>query len=159
MQQITIESIEQAIKIVDDFSDEEYLSTLQLLSDAQPNLTDFVSDSPNYYNNDDLDSYILYYILVIYKSFQIQNISCDIVTEERIVEQSENINKLLDSFFSTENIEILEEYIGQSNLIHFMLSELSTPDDDGTEIDLDTASQLFVTIIYFIFHLSSAIKS
>jgi len=159
MRQISLETIEKAVKTIDNFNDDEYLSAIKLISEQQPDLTSYMLGASEAYNNEDLEDYILYYILVIYKAFEIQNLSLNIITDKTIDEHQAELDDIIASFISTDEIDVLEEYVGQSNLIYFILSELSTPDDDGAEIDSETAGHLFVTIIPFIYYLSNAIKS
>jgi hypothetical protein len=52
---------------------------------------------------------------------------------------------VLETYFEEENLELLEEYTGQPDLVHFMLVEISTADDDGTTLEDETGVQLFIS--------------
>jgi hypothetical protein len=62
----------------------------------------------------------------------------------------EEFLSILESYFEDENLELLEEYTGQADLVHFMLVEISTPDEDGTTLDDETGVQLFISMMALI---------
>ena len=51
---------------------------------------------------------------------------------------------MLDQYFEDENEEILESFCDQPELAQFMAMEVSTEDEDGTDMTEDTATQLFI---------------
>jgi hypothetical protein len=62
----------------------------------------------------------------------------------------EEFLSVLESYFEDENLELLEEYTGQPDLVHFMLVEISTPDEDGTTLEDETGVQLFISMMALI---------
>jgi hypothetical protein len=57
---------------------------------------------------------------------------------------------MLDQYFEDENEEILESFCDQPELAQFMAMEVSTEDEDGTDMSEDTATQLFIVSLAMI---------
>ncbi|NDA98989.1 MAG: hypothetical protein EBY31_07295 [Flavobacteriia bacterium] len=57
---------------------------------------------------------------------------------------------MLDQYFEDENEEILESFCDQPELAQFMAMEVSTEDEDGTDMSEDTATQLFIVCLAMI---------
>jgi hypothetical protein len=57
---------------------------------------------------------------------------------------------MLDQYFDEENEEILESFCDQPELAQFMAMEVSTEDEDGTDMSEDTATQLFIVSLAMI---------
>jgi hypothetical protein len=57
---------------------------------------------------------------------------------------------MLDQYFEEENEEILESFCDQPELAQFMAMEVSTEDEDGTDMSEDTATQLFIVSLAMI---------
>ena len=53
----------------------------------------------------------------------------------------------------------MAEFCDQPELIQFMAMEVSTPDVDGTELDDETATQLFIVTSALIGLMGRAIKA
>ena len=71
----------------------------------------------------------------------------------------ENIREFMKKqVFSTKE-EILEDFCDQPELARFISIELSEPDDDGTELDDETATQLFIVMIAFTTLLSRSAQA
>jgi hypothetical protein len=95
---------------------------------------------------------------LIIEAFQQEGIELNEVKEEEVDEFEEPFFQALDGYFQTENIETLEEFVGQSVLVQFMTIEISTPDEDGTALDDETATQLFIVTLAVIYLLTNSIK-
>jgi hypothetical protein len=57
---------------------------------------------------------------------------------------------ILETYFEDDNLDLLEEYTGQADFVHFILVEISTPDEDGTTLDEETGVQLFISMMALI---------
>ena len=57
---------------------------------------------------------------------------------------------MLDIYFENDDEEILESFCDQPELAQFMAMEISTEDTDGTSLDDETATQLFIVSIAMI---------
>ena len=65
---------------------------------------------------------------------------------------------MLDEYFENEDEEIIDSFADQPNLSKFLAIEVSTEDDDGTSLDDETASQLFIITLSITVLLNNAIS-
>jgi hypothetical protein len=65
---------------------------------------------------------------------------------------------MLDSYFSSDNEELIEEFCDQPELAQFMAMEISTEDEDGSTLDDETATQLFIVTLAMISLMGRAIE-
>ena len=64
---------------------------------------------------------------------------------------------MLDQYFEEEDEEIIESFCDQPFLAQFMAMEVSTEDNDGTTLDEETATQLFIVTLAMISLMNRAI--
>ena len=62
-------------------------------------------------------------------------------------------------YFDKDDEEIINDFTDQPDLIRFMMIEISTEDDDGTSLDDETATQLFIVTSAMISLMGKAIKA
>lgn len=158
MKQVTYESIEKAIDIIDNLADDQLEKIASDFSKAQPTLIGYALSASEEFNNERLQGLLIYYFCLIIEAFQQEGIELNEVKEEEVDEFEEPFFQALDGYFQTENIETLEEFVGQSVLVQFMTIEISTPDEDGTALDDETATQLFIVTLAVIYLLTNSIK-
>lgn len=156
MKHVQLSSIEKAIKKVDNLDDDalERLSETHAL--AQPVLLGYAMSAADEYENENLEGLIIYYFSLILESFAQESINPKSITEEDIDAFEEPFFEMLDSYFESDNEDILDEFCDQPNLTQFMAMEVSTPDVDGTQLDDDTATQLFIVTVAMIGLLSQS---
>ena len=63
------------------------------------------------------------------------------------------------ALFPKDDEEIINDFTDQPDLIRFMMIEISTEDDDGTSLDDETATQLFIVTSAMITLMGKAIKA
>ncbi|HNS41655.1 MAG TPA: hypothetical protein PKN22_02760 [Taishania sp.] len=158
MKQVTYESIEKAINIIDNLPDDQLETIASDFSKAQPTLISYALSASEEFNNERLQGLLIYYFCLIIEAFRQEGIELNEVKEEEVDEFEEPFFQALDTYFQTENIETLEEFVGQSVLVQFMTIEISTPDEDGTALDDETATQLFIVTLAVIYLLTNSIK-
>lgn len=158
MKQVTYESIEKAINIIDNLPDDQLETIASDFSKAQPTLISYALSASEEFNNERLQGLLIYYFCLIIEAFRQEGIELNEVKEEEVDEFEEPFFQALDTYFQTENIETLEEFVGQSVLVQFMTIEISTPDEDGTVLDDETATQLFIVTLAVIYLLTNSIK-
>jgi len=159
MKHIQLNDIEAALSIVDQASDDQLETGIDSFSKKQPALLDYVLAAPSEYENENLEGYLLYYFWVINESFQQARLAPNPVTEAQIEAFQDPFNALLDDYFGEDGSaaeQMLEEFSDQPHLIQFMASEVSTDDEDGTSLDDETATQLFIVCMAMITLLSQA---
>jgi hypothetical protein len=84
------------------------------------------------------------------------------VTEAMIERFEQPFEDMLEDYFGTENDEEanerIEEFCDQPELLKFMAIEVSTDDEDGSSMDDETATQLYVTCAAMIALLNESTK-
>lgn len=159
MKQVQVANIEKAINKVDNMDDDGLEALSETYALAQQNLLGYVMSAAVEYENEDLEGLLIYYYCLICEAFTQEQILLNQITDDDIDDFQEEFFETLDAFFDSDNEEILHEYTGQSDLVNFMLMEVSTPDSDGTTLDDETATQLFVVTMAMITLMGRAIKA
>ena len=148
--QVSLASIEKAIDIIDNLDDDQLESVSEKYALAQQILLNYVASAATEYKNEELEGLIIYYFCLINECFAQEGITFRKVTEADIDELEEPYFDMLDQYFEDENEEILESFCDQPELAQFMAMEVSTEDEDGTDLSEDTATQLFIVTMAMI---------
>ncbi len=158
MKHVTFQSIEKAIEKVDNLSDDALEKLSEMYALAQPELLGYIMSAAIEYNNEQLEGLLIYYYCLISESFAQEGLSCRLVTEADIDAFEEPYADMLDAYFEEHEEDVLEDFCDQPMLAQFMAMELSEPDADGTSLDDETATQLFIVSIAMVTLLNRAIK-
>lgn len=156
MKQVTYQSIERAIDKVDNLDDDGLEKLAETYSLAQQTLLGYIMSAAIEYNNEKLEGLIIYYFCLISEAFAQEKIILKPVTEDDIDAFEEPYFEMLDAYFEDDDEEILDNFSDQQELTQFMAMEISEPDADGTSLDDETATQLFIVAIAMITLLSRA---
>ena len=159
MKQVSLASIEKAIEIVDNLTDEQLENVSEKYALAQQELLDYVMTAPSEYENEDLEGLLIYYFCVISECFTQEGIALRQVTEADIDEIEEPYFDMLEQYFDEEDEEIIESFCDQPYLAQFMAMEVSTEDEDGSSLDEETATQLFIVTLAMISLMNRAIEA
>lgn len=159
MKQVQLASIEGAIKKVDNLDDDGLERLSETYALAQPILLGYVMSAAEEYQNENLEGLLIYYFCLIMESFNQEQIRTKEVQESDIDTFEEPYFEMLDTYFDKEDEDILEEFCDQPHLAQFMAMEVSTPDVDGTQLDDETATQLFIVSIAMITLLNRTIEA
>lgn len=144
MNHVSVTSIEKAIEKVDNLDDDALEKLAETYTLAQNSLISYALDAANEYDNPQLEGLIMYYFCLISEAFTQEQIRTKEVSDDDIEAFQEDFFEMLDDYFNKENEDIVFEFTDQPTLVQFMMVELSTPDDDGTQLDDETATQLFI---------------
>ena len=147
---VTLSSIEKAIAKVDNLDDAGLDRLSETYSLAQTNLLSYLMSAAIEYDNENLEGLIPYYFCLISEAFEQEGIKIDPITEESIDNFEEPFFEMLDEYFEEENEEVLETFCDQTTLMQFMAMEISTVDEDGTSLDDETATQIFIVTMAMI---------
>lgn len=147
---ISLESIEKAIQKVDNLDDDSLDRMSETFALAQENLLAYLMSAALEYENPNLEGLIIYYFCLILESFNQQGLRLEKITDEQIEAFEEPFFEMLDAYFDREQADVLDEFCDQPNLTQFMTMEISMKDDDGTELDDETATQLFIVSVAMI---------
>lgn len=159
MKHISVSSIEAAIKKVDNLDDDGLEKLAETYALAQQTLLGYIMSAPVEYKNDQLEGLLIYYYCLISEAFTQEKVLLNQVTEDDINAFEEPFFEMLDEYFDKDDEEILNDFTDQPDLIRFMMIEISTEDDDGTSLDDETATQLFIVTSAMITLMGKAIKA
>lgn len=157
MRQVSVASIEKAIEKVDNLSDDGLEKISETYALAQSVLLGYALSAAEEYENEDLEGLLIYYFCLISESFAQEQIQMRPVTEDDIDAFEEPFFEMLDVYFQSDSEDSLDEFCDQPHLTQFMGMEVSTPDEDGTKLEEETATQLFIVVTAVIGLLSRAI--
>ena len=157
MRHVSLKSIEAAIKKVDNLDDDSLERLSETFALSQEVLLGYAMSAAVEYQNEQLEGLLIYYFCLISESFQQEGIQVRKVTEDDIDSFEEPYFEMLDQYFEKEDEEILESFCDQPILAQFMGMEISTEDEDGTMLDDETATQLFIVALAIITLLNRAI--
>lgn len=158
MKQVSIKSIESAINKVDNLNDDGLEKLAETYALAQPVLLGYVLSAAQEYENPNLEGLLIYYYCLISESFSQEQIQLEQIEEANIDEFEAPFFEVLGEYFEKENDEALLDYSDQPELIRFMMIEVSTEDEDGTALDDETATQLFIVISAMISLMGKSVK-
>lgn len=159
MSNVTLGHIEAAIKKVDNLDENALDRLTETQSAAQPVLIGYIMSAAEEYQNEELESLLVYYFTIIMEAFNQAGLNPNAVTEEQIDDFEEPYFALLDQYFESEEEELLEDFSDQADLVRFMALEISMEDENGTTLDDETATQLFIVILAMISLLSRSIEA
>lgn len=158
MKHVSVASIEAAIKKVDNLDDDGLEKLAETYALAQQTLLGYIMSAPIEYQNEQLEGLLIYYYCLISEAFTQEKILLNQITEDEIDAFEEPFFEMLDQYFDQDDEEILNDFSDQPDLIRFMMIEISTEDEDGTSLDDETATQLFIVTCAMISLMNKAIK-
>ncbi|MEN9442052.1 MAG: hypothetical protein RLZ33_2129 [Bacteroidota bacterium] len=159
MKHVSFASIETAIKKVDNLDDDGLEQLSEKYALAQQTLLSYVMSAAIEYQNEKLEGLLIYYYCLISECFDTEGLKIRLVTEEDIDAFEEPYFDMLDAYFENDDDEVLEDFCDQPELTQFMAMEISTEDEDGTTLDDETATQLFIVTLAMITLLNRAIEA
>lgn len=158
MKHVTVKSIEKAIDKVDNLDEDGLEKLAETYALAQQTLLGYIMSAAEEYENEQLEGLLIYYYCLISEAFAQQGILHEQITEEMIDQFEEPYFEMLDEYFDKEDEDIINDFTDQPDLIQFMMMEISTADEDGTTLDDDTATQLFIVTTAMITLFNRAIR-
>ena len=158
MKHVSVASIDKAINKVDNLDEDGLEKLAETFALAQQTLLGYVMSAAVEYDNEQLEGLLIYYYCLISETFTQENILLNVITEEDIEAFEEPFFEMLDQYFENDDEDLIMDFTDQPDLIHFMMMEVSTPDEDGTTLDDETATQLFIVTTALVTLLGRAIK-
>ena len=158
MKHVQLSSIEKAIEKVDNLDDDGLEKVAETYALAQQTLLGYVMSAAIEYENEQLEGLLIYYFCLVSESFMQEKFLLNQITQDQIEAFEEPFFEMLDHYFDTDEEEVLNDFIDQPELTQFMMIEISTKDDDGSSLDDDTATQLFIVIMAMITLMNKSIK-
>jgi hypothetical protein len=158
MKHVSFAAIEKAISIVDNLDDDGLEKLSEKYALAQPTLHGNVMSAPAEYNNEPLEGLLIYYFCLLSACFEEQGLQAAQVSENDIDEFEEPYFDMLDAYFENDDEDLLDEFCDQPELTRFMAMEISTEDTDGSSLDDETATQLFIVTVAMIALMNRAVN-
>jgi len=158
MKHITQESIDKAISVIDNLDDAHLEKVFEKYALEQQNLLAYLMSAPAEYENEQLEGLLVYYFCLINECFSQQGLKTAEIQEKHIEDHQEPYFTMLDEYFENEEEEIIDSFVDQPNLSKFLAIEVSTEDDDGSSLNDETASQLFIVTLSMVVLLNKAIS-
>ena len=158
MKHITQESIDKAIGVIDNLNDNQLEKVFEKYALAQQTLLAYLMSAPAEYENEELEGLLVYYFCLINECFNQQGLGTNEISQEQIEAHQGPYFEMLDSYFENEDEEIIDSFVDQPNLSKFLAIEVSTEDDDGSSLDDENASQLFIVTLSMVVLLNNAIS-
>tara|TARA_B100000401_G_scaffold431531_2_gene367705 strand:+ start:317 stop:781 length:465 start_codon:yes stop_codon:yes gene_type:complete len=144
------QDIEVAFNKIDNLNDLELEKLCEKHTLNQPELLEYILSASVEYKNEQLEGLLVYYFCLLME-IRINKAPLELkIDEESIVAFEDQFLNVINEYFENEKIELLEEYTDQGELVKFMIIEISTPDEDGSKLDEETAVQLFISSIAMI---------
>lgn len=143
MEQITVKSIETAVKKIDDMSEdviERYSETLVI---AQETFVGYILSSAIEFENEELVNHLMYYFNIFHESFAQQGLAIAPITDEMIGQYEIEYFGILDEYQESEDFDLIVAFTNQPSMVEFFLSEINYDLEEGN-IDDDMLDQLFL---------------
>jgi hypothetical protein len=146
MSLITIESIEKALDKFEDLDNDALEKLSETYTLSQTELLGYLMQAANEYENDELESYIVYYFCIAMESMHQQGLHPNKITDEMIDAFHDDYMEVLEEYTREEDPTVLDTYINQPNFTAFLAEELDGEDEEGNVLDVETSSQLFIVL-------------
>lgn len=158
MKHISVESIEKAIEKVDNLDDDGLERLAETYALAQQVLLGYILSASVEYDNEQLEGLLVYYFCLLSEMFTQEELQLNIITEDDIEAFEEPFFEMLDMYFDNDDEDIINDFTDQPELNRFMMLEVTTKDEDGSSLDDETATQLFIVATAMITLMNRAIK-
>jgi hypothetical protein len=158
MSQVSVNSIEKAVKKIDSLSEDALDNLIETFTLKQQNLVNYILQAGLEYENEDLNVFSIYYFAIVMEAFIEEGITLNEITEEDIENFQEPFLLCLDAIYKDEDYEPMQDLLRQHHLSEFMMLEIESEDEDGEMLDDATQTQLFIVSNGMIGLLNGAIQ-
>lgn len=157
MKQVSIKSIEDAVTKIDSLDEDALEKLSETYFNQQQEFLGYIFSSVIEYENEQLMDLLMYYFNIFSEAFAQEGLTLNKITDEQIDAFQEDYTSTLDEYMESEDMEIIEEFVNQPHLLSFLVSEVNMKDENGEELDDETATYLFIVGIAMIGLLNNAI--
>jgi len=154
---ITVENIEKAVVKIDNLDDDALDKLSETYGLAQEEFLGYVASAGMEFENDQLMGLIIYYYNIYFEAFAQQGVKLKKIEEAMIDEFHQEYDQVLEEYMEDEDMDLIVSLTNQPNLLSFMAMELEMEDDDGSRLDDETATQLFIVSTAMIAIMNKAI--
>jgi len=156
---VSQDSIKKAVEKIDALSEDALEKLIETFAIQQEELLGHVMHAGVEYENDDLNTFSIYYFAIILESFNQQNVKINTITESDIDDMQEPFVHALDDINKNEDYTALHELVNQPHLMQFMSYEIESEDEDGETLGEETRTQLFIVTASMIATLNASINN
>ncbi len=154
---ITVENIEKAVVKIDNLDDDALDKLSETYGLAQEEFLGYVASAGMEFENNQLMGLIIYYYNIYFEAFAQQGVKLKKIEEAMIDEFHQEYDQVLEEYMEEEDMDLIVSLTNQPNLLSFMAMELEMEDDDGSRLDDETATQLFIVSTAMIAIMNKAI--
>ncbi len=144
MSQVSIDSIEAAIKKIDGLSEDALDKKIETFTLKQQSLVNYLLQAGLEYENEDLNMFSVYYFAIVHEAFDQAGISLKEISEDDIENFQDPFILALDAIYKNEDYTPMQDLIQQHHLSQFMMNEIEAVDEDGESLADETKTQLFI---------------
>ncbi len=144
MSQVSIDSIEAAIKKIDGLSEDALDKKIETFTLKQQSLVNYLLQAGLEYENEDLNMFSIYYFAIVHEAFDQAEISLKEISEDDIENFQDPFILALDAIYKNEDYTPMQDLIQQHHLSQFMMNEIEAVDEDGESLADETKTQLFI---------------
>ncbi len=144
MSQVSIDSIEAAVKKIDGLSEDALDKKIETFTLKQQSLVNYLLQAGLEYENEDLNMFSIYYFAIVHEAFDQAEISLKEISEDDIENFQDPFILALDAIYKNEDYTPMQDLIQQHHLSQFMMNEIEAVDEDGESLADETKTQLFI---------------
>ncbi len=157
MKHVSTQSINKAISVIDNLDDQQLEEVFEKYALEQEVLLAYLMTAPVEYENEKLEGLLVYYFCLVSECYRQEGHKLNVIGEEDIEAHLDPFFAMLDAYFDNENEETIDSFVDQPNLTKFLAIEVSTEDEDGTDMDEETATQVFIVTLSMVSLMNKAI--
>ncbi len=157
MAQISIENLEGAINKIDSLEGDALEKLIETYTLSQEDLVNYILQAGLEYENENLNSFSIYYFAIAMEAFIQSGDTPRHITEDDIEDFQEPFLLCLDAIYKDEDYTPMHDLIQQNNLLQFILNDIEAEDEDGVSLDEETKTQLFIVCSSMIGLINSVI--
>lgn len=146
MKQISEEIILKSVEKINGLSDDALTELAQTYTLGQTELLSYAMQASEEYENEELAEYLIYYFCMICEMFHQAQCKLKRVDDAMIDAFHDEYLDVLEEYTAEEDLSILDPIINQPNVMAFIAEDLGSLDEEGEELDVETASQLFIVL-------------
>jgi len=154
---ISQSSIKTAVEKIDSLSEDALEKLIETYAIQQEDLLGYVMQAGVEYENDDLNTFSIYYFAIVLEAFNQYGLKLKQISQDDIDAIQDPFVLALDEINQNEDYTPLHELVNQPHLMEFMSFEIEAEDEDGETLDEETRTQLFIVSASMIAVLNAAI--
>lgn len=145
MKQITVKSIIDAVEKINLLDEDaiEKFSEAHVLH--QEVFVGYIMSSGIETKNEQLMDLLMYYFFVFSEAVALEDMRTKPSDDDFFDELHADFEAAMDEYIKKEDLAVIEDFCNQPNMLAFLIEEIHAEDEEGNELDDETASQLFIT--------------